>query len=473
MLSSTIRASWRVAPRTLGIVAAGMLLASLAPAATAQEQPADANERLDAIEQRLAEQEQENARLRQELETLQDRAMSADPDASDATPSAGPVRDRAARQLGRLGTQGGFYAKPFLTRVGGAHVGGYFDLEHKDSQDNERTFLQHRLIPFIFGEITDTIRFGAEIEFEYGGPDIASADGEVKVEYAALDWELWEAFGIRAGAILAPIGKFNLVHDSPVNDLTDRPLVNRYIIPTTLTEAGIGIFGTIAPVGDFQIDYEAYLTNGFQGLVEDSTAPTGYTSNFSTAKGIRSGRPSLKNDNNNSVAFVGRVALSPLLGTELGGSIHLGRYDAEGENWMRLWAVDATLQLGRFTSALSGLELLGELAVADLERNGLARSSGVPGDMWGVYGQANYHFMFEGLKDALPNVFPDESTFTAVSRLDYVDLDGNDSQRLTWGLNYRPVEDTVFKLSYQYNFEEWDRTRVHNDAWVFSVASYF
>ena len=46
---------------------------------------------------------------------------------------------------------------------------------------------------------------------------------------------------------LMPVGKFNLLHDSPLNDLVDRPMVSRIIIPSTWFEAGAGIYGTLYP----------------------------------------------------------------------------------------------------------------------------------------------------------------------------------------------------------------------------------
>jgi hypothetical protein len=52
-------------------------------------------------------------------------------------------------------------------------------------------------------------------------------------------------------------------------------------------------------------------------------------------------------------------------------------------------------------------------------------------------------------------------------------MDGVRSQRVNPGLNFRPTEETVFKIDYQLNFEERSRTRVRNDALLFSVATYF
>ena len=71
-----------------------------------------------------------------------------------------------------------------------------------------------------------------------------------------------------------------------------------------------------------------------------------------------------------------------------------------------------------------------------------------------------------------------ESEFTAVARYGLVDFDadgpGDDHRRVTLGLNFRPEQDTVFKLDYQR-----DRTRdpFQNEgqgaAVLFSMATYF
>ena len=42
----------------------------------------------------------------------------------------------------------------------------------------------------------------------------------MKSEFAHVDYLVNEAVNIRAGILLMPIGKFNLLHDSPLNDLS-------------------------------------------------------------------------------------------------------------------------------------------------------------------------------------------------------------------------------------------------------------
>ncbi|MCY3777447.1 MAG: hypothetical protein OXH11_15855, partial [Candidatus Aminicenantes bacterium] len=54
------------------------------------------------------------------------------------------------------------------------------------------------------------------------------------------------------------------------------------------------------------------------------------------------------------------------------------------------------------------------------------------------------------------------------------DLEGDDQTRLTLGLNFRPSEDSVFKLNYLYHWHD-DRNNVRalSAGILFSVATYF
>ncbi|HEX9611399.1 MAG TPA: hypothetical protein VF978_05885, partial [Gemmatimonadales bacterium] len=257
--------------------------------------------------------------VRRQANLLAERDSAAMAAGERPVPAA-QAPDQRYRQVSGIGT------RPFLYRGVNAAVGGYVDLEFaRDFDANTTTFTQHRFIPFIFAEISDRLHFGTEVEFEYGGPNAPTRDGEVKVEFAALDVSLARAVNFRAGALLSPLGKFNLIHDSPVNDLTDRPLVANRIIPTTLTEAGAGLFGQLYPSETSVLTYEAYVVNGFNNSL------LGYTVNATTGAitpttNVRSARGSMRGDNNPGKSLVGRVAFSPLLGIELGASAHTGRY---------------------------------------------------------------------------------------------------------------------------------------------------
>jgi hypothetical protein len=126
---------------------------------------------------------------------------------------------------------GGVYDKPYMFGSGQMSLGGYADFqfrfEREDGITDEMTFLAKRFNLFTFAPVSDRVRVASEIEFEEGGEEIA-------LELAILDFEIHEAFTIRGGVILSPLGRFNLSHDSPVNPLIDRPLVSTGIIPSTL-----------------------------------------------------------------------------------------------------------------------------------------------------------------------------------------------------------------------------------------------
>ena len=372
------------------------------------------------------------------------------------------------------------YAKPFVSAPK-AIIGGYMDYEmnfltHKNlTRERPTNFDQARFIPYIYSDITDRIKVAAEIEIEHGGPNNPKAEGEVKIEFATIDYLVTEPLNLRAGLILVPVGKFNLLHDSPLNDLTDRPLVSRLIIPTTWTEAGAGIYGTFYPGRTAKLDYELYAFNGFALRSTDTT--------FNVNDGLRNARGFQKTDNNNDKGVVGRVAFSPLLGIEVGLSGAHSSYDPNNTRNLSLYAVDWTLQKGPF-------EVIGEAALARISGDTVAGTIG-PAGMRGYYIQGNYHFLPEFLKRWAPRHFTDASTFTAVVRWDDVDTDTDDRtltstgghtrdlQRLTVGLNFRPVEDTVIKFDYQFNSQlntnlsPANAARVDGNGFLVSVATYF
>ena len=343
---------------------------------------------------------------------------------------------------------GSIYDKPYIKRMGrNVAIGGYIDHEFEWTEGKDSTFDQHRFIPFIFSEITDRIHVSCEIEFEHGGlvKGSSNTDGEIKLEFAIMDFTFKEAFNYRGGVILSPLGRFNLLHDSPLNDLTERPTVNRQIMPSTLSEAGMGFFGTFYPSELSVATYEIYLVNGFNEKV-----------NSDGKLRIRSGRGSQKSDNNHDKALVGRFGFSPRLGIDLGASFHTGKYDDANNNRLSIFGADAQFTQGPF-------ELQGEY--------GQATADGFNGDQRGAYAQTNFHFGHDH--------FLSESVFTAIARWDWVDFDtsvsGDSEYGITFGLNFRPVEDTAFKLDYNTTY----KTPANGDKGdgigrlFFSIASYF
>ncbi len=364
-----------------------------------------------------------------------------------------------AQQRDQPLVRGGIDDKPFVTRMGkGPRIGGYteahFRYEREDGITEELSFEAKRFNIFIYTLVSDRVRVASELEFEEGGE-------EIKIEIALLDFEIHPALTFRGGVILSPLGRFNLAHDSPAHDLTDRPLVSTRIIPTTLSEAGMGFYGAFHPTAQSRVTYEVYGVNGFDDdvLIGD---PDGTR--------IAAGKGNFE-DNNNRPAWVGRFTFSPQPAGEVGFSFHTGPYntwDAEGlaideKRSLSIVALDWDASWKRF-------EVLGECARAAIDVP--PESAVFQENQQGFYAQLNAHFG-KGLVAALP-----ASVFTGIVRYGSVDFDGDaegdDHRRLTLGLNFRPEEDSVFKLDYQRN---WTRDPFQNEgkgaALLFSAATYF
>jgi len=417
--------------------------------------------------------------------------------------------EKVPLSFGATGSGRLVYAKPFVS-FPKAIVGGYFDLQYRihrkpvsetgygDIRNNQGTtngFDQQRFVPFIYADITEHVKFASEIEIEHGIRGIS--DNEISLEFAHIDYLIDEKINLRGGIVLIPLGKFNLLHDSPLNDLTDRPLVSRLIIPSTMAETGAGLYGTFYPGRTGKLDYEVYVTTGPCGYLNDGTPRINEESGTASTRQ----RKCFSDDGfdiNNGKAVSGRLAYSPMLGVEVAGSGYFGNQSPSNYNPLSIFAVDWTLQRGPF-------ELIGEAAWAYARNNaraipgstfgGFAPGSlltgvgtinplGLPPErMQGFYIQGNYHFMPPFLTKLSPKRFGEGSTFTAVVRYDRVNLNldnkgenAGELEQISFGLNYRPVEDAVFKMSYQYlpkSFNPNDGQRIHDSAFVVSVASYF
>jgi hypothetical protein len=368
---------------------------------------------------------------------------------------------RAAKDsVERPMVRGGVYDKPFQTRLfGRTAIGGYAEAHARyqkvDGLQDETGFSAKRLNLFVNSRVSDFVRFGAELEFEDGAQ-------EILLEYAAIDFRIHPSLTVRGGMILSPLGKFNLSHDSPLNEFTDRPLVSTDILGVALSEPGVGAFGQFRTARTGRLSYEAYVTNGFHdGLIEQSEDGTR----------IPLGRRNFE-DNNGSPAIVGRFAWSPGLNYEIGISAHHGAYNTfslEGapvdkRRNLTISAIDAE-------AMLLGIRFSGEAASATVD---------VPEGLKGIYASRQRGIYFEGVRDFWRGRISTmrKSYFSAKVRWDYIDFDtdlaGTSIGQITAGLNFRPTEDSVLKLDYVRGRGRDEFNNLGQHAFLLaSIATYF
>jgi hypothetical protein len=334
-------------------------------------------------------------------------------------------------------------------------IGGYLDLE-LFINSNRFDFRNHRLVPMLDAVVTEHVHFSCEIEFEYGGPQVATGDGEVKVEYAHVDVDLggWQ---LRTGAILVPLGSTNLHHDSPIRPLTQRPLVARTVVPTTLTSAGVGALLEGAQ-GDWLL--EVYALNGFNGVDAD-----GYK--IDSTSGLRAARPGLKENGDRSPSLCGRFLWRPELGTEVGLSAWNGSWDPQGELDLTIAVIDVTTEITAGIDIFGPIEVQMEVARVAIELDEAARSGGVPAELAANSIQLSRRF-FPAI---LEQWFGAESSSGLTLRIEGEDLGGDRRRRSTIGFNIRPSDETIFKF-------DLEQVKVENQAdpdatIICSMATYF
>lgn len=330
--------------------------------------------------------------------------------------------------------RGGVYDKPYQTRLfGRTAIGGYAEAharyERVDGVRESAGFQAKRMTLFAHNPVSDLVRFAMELEFENGTE-------EILIEFAAIDLRIHPAFAIRGGMILSPVGKFNLAHDSPLNEFTDRPLVATELIGVTLAEPGFGALGHFGLGARGRLTYELYATNGFSdGLIVDSEDGTR----------VRLGRHNVE-DNNGSPAAVGRLAWSPTVGQELGVSAHHGAYNVFMIDGLR---VDRRRNL-TITALDAEVALLGARFSAEAARV----TVDVPEGLRGIYASQQRGFYVEGVRDLWRDIVPalPSSAVSLKARGEYVDfdtaIDGTSIAQLAVGLNFRPTEESVLKLDY-------------------------
>jgi hypothetical protein len=356
--------------------------------------------------------------------------------------------------------RGGVDDKPYLTRLAGrAALGGYAEAQARyqrvDGLQDESGFEAKRFNLFANARVSDFVRLGAEIEFEDGA-------SEIVLEYAAIDLRIHPAFAIRGGMILSPLGKFNLSHDSPRNEFTDRPLVSTELLGVALSEPGFGALGQMRLGSEGRITYEAYATNGFHdGLITDSEDGTR----------IPLGRRNFE-DNNGSPAFVGRLAWSPRVGFELGVSGHHGAYNVFNLEGAQLdKRRNLTIGVIDAEATALGIRLSGEAARATID---------IPEGLRGIYARQQRGVYVEAVRDFGRGwiATAPQSLFAVKARADYMDFDsdvvGTSIAQITVGLNFRPTLDSVLKLDFVRGRGRDEFNNLGQHAFVLaSLATYF
>lgn len=316
----------------------------------------------------------------------------------------------------------------------GLSIGGYGEVLYQNyngsATDAADTFDMLRAILYFGYKFTDKWVLNTEIELEH-------AD-EAFVEFAYLDYLHSEALSFRGGLVLVPVGIVNELHEPTVFLGAKRSTLENRIIPTTWRENGGGVFGDVG-----RLSYKVYVVNSLEGA------------GFSAA-GIRGGRQKGSQALAEDFSLVARTDFEIAPAVTLGGSIYGGEQgqDIGVDAGFMLGEVHLMARKGGFT--FNGLVVGSRLSNAeDLNvAAGLTGSGDEVGEqMFGWYTELGY--------DVLSSFDRGEMQLTPFVRLEQVDTQAEtasgstvdaaayDLDIVTAGLNFKPIDEVVFKLEHQ------------------------
>lgn len=200
-------------------------------------------------------------------------------------------------------------ATNLMQKDGKLTIGGYAQIDYNQPLNsdtyNNGTLDVHRLVLLFGYKFNERTQFITEVEFEHVS--------EVYVEQAFLSYKINDYINFRGGLLLVPMGIINEYHEPNTFNGVERPMVDKYVAPTTWREVGLGFTGNITAA---QLKYQAYLVNGFNGF---DGAP-----HLSGKNGLRKGRQKGAESYISAPNFTAKVEYYGFRGLNLGVSGYVG-----------------------------------------------------------------------------------------------------------------------------------------------------
>ncbi len=160
------------------------------------------------------------------------------------------------------------YSFSNIRAQGASHLGGYGELHYNKPTsgiplEKSAGILDfHRFVLYFGYRFNDWVSFHSELELEHALMEGSGNTGKVALEQAYIQLRYLPEMALRTGILLIPVGFINPYHEPPTFHGVERPNVEKYLIPSTWREAGIGLAGKFT--SGFR--YEVY---GMAGLDPD------------------------------------------------------------------------------------------------------------------------------------------------------------------------------------------------------------
>jgi len=361
----------------------------------------------------LAAQEPEPSKsdLEQRIEQLEEQLRSLDEEVEYIQ-----LGGELAMPAGNNGQAGLAPAASKIYRTeSGLSIGGYGEMLYTNVLGEDGNELDlYRAILYFGYRFNENWLFNAEIEWEHVG--------ETAVEFAYLEYQSSEAANYRFGHMLVPMGIINQLHEPTTFLSPNRPLVERFILPSTWHENGVAFYGT---EGDF--DYHVAIMNGFY-------------SDFELDKsGLRKGRQKGSQASADDLAAILRLDYTGCDDFWFGGSVYMGdsgQTNTTSDFSTMVYEVHAQFNSGPWVAR--ALYAAASVDDAALLPNATAETGE---DLMGYYAEVGYDvFANNGGEASL-------TPFLRYAAYDLAEDTATDSEvtRIMLGLAWQPIPQLIFK----------------------------
>ena len=471
--------------------------------------------------------------LREKLERLE-KKLTAD----DAAREKQSAADRAAITaevkkdlISEVSTKGQSFFGRIIEQT---KVGAYGSMRYGTSNldDLHNTFTFRRFVLTVDAPIYERLKANMELEFERftsleldkklkktpgGGltSEVAiegNNKSEISLEQAWMQYDVADWLKFRGGAVLVPLGRFNINHDDNRWDLPRRSLVDRGVpvLPATAAwpELGVGFLGDISIGNAGKLNYQWYVMNGValnSEIEQIGQTRTGDTTKLAYEVKLQTSRGTFSDDVKAGKSIGTRWAYSPWLGDEIGASLYWGRYtpdflpskpvfsfaidgkktwgpfEIEGQYVNTQWSGVHSVARGLAQSAISSSS---EGEIGDVETEVEFELANLASRKQGYWVDFRYRFWPDFLNQTILGSHFSNPQLIATFRAEQVWFSGllnsiaftngsltefNTENRLlnrfTLGLTYRPVPLVALQFAYEY-------TRTNKGKSLSTVTNY-
>lgn len=332
-------------------------------------------------------------------------------------------------------------------------IGGYGEIHYNQGfNDTARTNGRldvHRMVLFMGYKFNDRVDFVTEIEFEHVK--------EVYVEQAFMNYRINQAFNLKAGLMLIPMGIQNEYHEPTTFNGVERTSIDGNIVPSTWREIGLGFSGNL---DNLSLKYQAYVVNGFLGYDGGGK--------FKGSNGFRNGRQKGAESTISSPNLSAKVDFYGINGLKIGLAGYFG--NSQSKLYDGLMNNDTIGLAEQADSSVVGLAMVGfdvryvykafearaqiiSSTVSKTKEYNTFTNKDLGSSMLGYYGELGYDVLSIFKKDA-------KERFVLFGRYEYWDTHAavtsetlrNDSYNrsaITTGFSYHVAKGAVFKVDYQ------------------------